>query len=187
MNTPLVVSLWFVAYCFFSPNIASGQDSTVFTVKRTVINNLIKADIDTFIQRTFVSTNTEKRNRIIYRTGFRLVNEHNLIFFHATQSVIDTMKVLEDKNASLGDFQKLPYFVRNDSIIFVIERTVPSRTIMGRDIKIKNTYTGSVNTANPTLEVLTTSDLPAEAPNRLWYDSFILHHTSLLIRKKPAP
>jgi hypothetical protein len=177
VKSAIVLLLLSMCACLYA------QDTAVFVIKKTDASiEKPKVQLDTFLQKIFVSEATEKKQRIVYRTGIRLLNENTLVFFNATQSIIDSLKILEDKNASVGDFQKLKYVMVNDTIMFAVEKNVPSRTVYNRTIKITYTYTAYISTANPVFEITSTSDLASEVPNKISYANYKLYRTDYLIR-----
>ncbi|MFN8287092.1 MAG: hypothetical protein U0V74_10085 [Chitinophagales bacterium] len=172
--------------CFFLFSLCvMAQDSTVFVIKKAGEGLAMEKPLmDTFIQRTFLTSQTEKKNRIIYRTGFKLLDEKMLIYFSATQSIIDSLKSLEDKNATTGNWRKVPYSLVNDTLSFVLEETVSSRRYPQSRIHIKHGYSGPVNGNKIPMIVYTSSDNAAEAPPFKDAILYELYTTSLLIRKR---
>ncbi len=166
---------------------AFAQDSTVFVVKKA--GEALAAEkplMDTFVQRTFLTNQTEKKNRIVYRTGFKLLDEKMLIYFSATQSIIDSLKSLEDKNATTGNWRKVPYSLVNDTLSFVLEETMASRRKPQERIHIKHGYSGPYSNNKIPMTVYTSSDNAAEAPPFKDFITYELYSTNLLIRRKGA-
>lgn len=171
------VPLWYLCFLLF-PSVLPGQDS-VFTVRRAPL----VPPKDTFYQRTFLAEGTTTRNRIVYRTGFKLLDEHQLIYFSAAQSILDSLGTLQDKNAAVGEYRKVVYSLNNDTLMFVLDQVLPSMRTR-RPLHLKKAFCGKYNTSQMTMQVLTTSDNTTEAPPLNDLIVYKLYSTQLLIRPK---
>ncbi len=169
--------LLYLCLCLL-PSVVMAQD-TVFSVRRSAW----MAPKDTFYQRTYLAAESIKRNRIVYRTGFKLIDEHQLIYFSAAQSILDSLGTLLDKNASIGEFRKVPYSLSNDTLMFVLEQVLPSmRTRLS--LRLKKAFCGKLSGTQIPMLVLTTSDNTAEAPPTSDVIVYRLFSTQAVIRTK---
>lgn len=171
------VPLWYLCFCLL-PYGLHAQD-TVFTVKRYPF----VPPKDTFYQRTFLAEDKERRNQIVYRTGFKILDEHYLVYFSAAQSILDSLGTLQDKNAAIGEYRKVPYSLKNDTLMFVLEQVLPSMRTR-QSIRLSKAFCGKLGEALLPMQVLTTSNNSTEAPPSRAMVVYTLYSTQVLVRPK---
>ena len=164
---------------------APAQQTDTFAVKK---EKPLKNDIvsDTFVQQIFLSDKTVRNNHIVYRTGVKLISPQMLIFFHATQSIIDSVGVREEKNASVGEYRKVPYAIINDSLLFIIKYQVPNMRNPNALVEITKSYSGLKGNKTMLMEVNTTANPPAGARPGTEQEIFTLYKEELLITRRKA-
>lgn len=156
---------------------------SVRKVQRPITNN---TPADTFIQRTYLSEKRETIDRIVYRTGIKITSPNTLILFRATQSILNTMGVGEDKNATLGEYYKLPCSLTNDSIFFIVTQKRQSGRAPGNMLEIVKGYSGTITGNAIWMEINTTSNSNFVLPKRE-EERFVLFKEEPLIATKIKP
>lgn len=161
----------------------SAQRIDTFAVKKDLKKVRREIVADTFVQQTFLSAKTETASRIIYRTGIKIIAPGNLIYFKATQSILDSMGLVTDKNATIGEYRKLPCYQTADSIFFIFTMRRPSMLSPTVTVETTKGYKGVKYPAKIVMEVNTTSNSPEDRP-RFEMDTFTLFKEELLITRR---
>lgn len=162
---------------------AMAQRADTFSVSKQSASVKGRFVTDTFVQQTWLSSNTEKSNHIVYRTGIKIINGHQLIYFKATQSILDSLGVTEEKNASVGEYRKLPYLQKNDSLFFVIKFLLPSMRNNNKQVEITKGYSGAKRARSIMMEITTTANNDELAP-KTEKQVFTLFKQDLLITRR---
>ncbi|MFM2305530.1 MAG: hypothetical protein RLZZ367_199 [Bacteroidota bacterium] len=156
-----------------------GQRTDTFAV----IKPASKTRLDTFILRTYLFDKIERVNHIIYRTGIKIIGPNTLILFKATQSILDSVGIQNDKNASSDLFYKEPYYVNGDSMFFMHKQQQPAMRRRSRPVTTTRVYSGLYSTAIMLITISESTDnggLPATTQT----DVLRLFKEELLIRKR---
>lgn len=148
--------------CLFGTTALFAQRVDTFGVKKAA-SARAKTISDTFSVQTYLSEKTEVTNRITYRTGIKITGPNSLIYFKATQSILDSAGVSEDKNASIGEYYNLLCTQSADSIFFLLTQLRSSARNPGTTLEITKAFKGTkvngaiwmeVSTASASLEVI---------------------------------
>lgn len=170
----------FISFLFSS---AEAQKTDTFSVRRDMAGYKGKIAMDTFVQQTFLTNKTETFNRIVYRTGIKITSPNTLIYFKATQSILDSLGVLEDKNASVGEYRKVPCVQKNDSVFFLIKYRLPSMRNRGSMVEVTKAYSGTKGTNTILMEINTVAN-SGEVPPKNEKEVFTLFKEDLLITRR---
>ncbi len=159
MLSRLLFTMKYVPLIFFLFQLlnTTAQKTDTFSIKKDAATKS-KFVIDTFVQQTYLSNKTEKSNHIVYRTGIKITGQNTLIYFKATQSILDSLGVLEDKNASVGEYKKVTCVQKNDSIFFLIKYRLPSMRNKGTTVAVTKAYSGVKANRSINMDVNTVAD-----------------------------
>lgn len=160
-----------------------AQTEKTFTVKKkTVRDTVSNFQNDTFTQRTFVSSTIEWGDGIAYRRGIKVLDKNFLVCFRATQSILDSYGVYEQKNSS-GEWVKVPYVFKKDSLFFITKQTLPDARRPNVPVTITKGYSAFLknDTLDFTINITSTSK---EVPPQEVHEKYFLYREDYVVTKR---
>lgn len=171
---------------FFFPLCLFAQQEEVFTVRKPVKQPsppVIR--YDTFIQQLFVSDKRECHKKIAYRNAIQIEDERFLIFFTATEGIINAVNWLSDVNAGTGEWRKLPYMRRADTRLFTFDEHRKKFGNSNAIVKAIRWFIGVKNNeGNMMVTEITSSENMADAQPQTEENTYALKRENILLVKK---
>lgn len=171
---------------FLFPLCVFAQQEEVFTVRKPVEPpQPVVVRFDTFIQQLFVSDKRECHKKIAYRNAIQIEDERFLIFFTATEGIINAINWLSDVNAGTGEWRKLPYMRKADTLLFTFDE---HRKKFGNNdaiVKITRSFIGvKSDEGNMMVTEITSSENLADVRPRTEENAYTLKRENALLRRK---
>ena len=162
-----------------------AQKVNTFIVKKKSVRDTASVfHNDTFAQRTYVSESIEwgDGDGIAYRRGIKVLDKNFLVCFRATQSILDSYGIYEQKNSS-GEWVRVPYVFKNDSLFFITNQTLPDMRRPNIPVTITKSYSAFFknDTLDFTFNITSTSN---EVPPKEVREKYFLYREDLVVTRK---